>query len=308
MNACLQPQHPHVGTGIQSHRSTVHPDQPELQQVVASAGLIALNTWGRRGPPVGTFLQHDGHSVQIDFLFARLPSTRLSMRARALPNCELVHPTGMRRIPVTCALPWPQRPSAPSDTTDRALFRQARIREALDKQPDLAERFQQQVQHHLSADPTLSIDQCLKDSWRAAVHTGHRPPSVSGPNTSQDICLKSFWAPKRELRQSATQASSYLAPLVWHVVEAAPAVLIRAQPRLISKLRPLLLLWKHVSRFRQQDKALRQRVKLKQQAKVDTLIQSALEAEQQGISTLHQVTNQLRLRNRKRSIHFQGCT
>ena len=54
-NCTLQPSPPHVGQGVALHRTSSHADQPIFQSVVQNLGLVALNTWGRRGKEAGTF-------------------------------------------------------------------------------------------------------------------------------------------------------------------------------------------------------------------------------------------------------------
>ena len=111
MNCTLRPHSPNVGMGIALHKSTVHPDQQTFQSLAVSLGLNALNSWGREGRKAATYLHLQHSSVQIDFALARLPCQPGSLRARPLHEAPIVHPTGLRHVPVSghLCLPVAQR-------------------------------------------------------------------------------------------------------------------------------------------------------------------------------------------------------
>ena len=113
LNCTLLPQEPHVGQGIAHHQTRPHADQPILQSMVEALGLTALNTWGRQGRCSGTYLHFQQSVVQIDFMLARLPCQPQQRNARALHRAPVVHPTGLRHVPVSGhPLKW-QPPSTP---------------------------------------------------------------------------------------------------------------------------------------------------------------------------------------------------
>ena len=109
-NCTLMPSTPNVGTGIAHHTALVHKDQTTFQRIVTDYGLTAFNTWGKAGKSAQTFLRPPNHGVQIDFILGRLPGTPQARTAHAVPEAPVVHPTGMRHVPVVATVPLPKTP------------------------------------------------------------------------------------------------------------------------------------------------------------------------------------------------------
>ena len=297
MNASLQEALPHVGAGVHPHKYP-HADQPDFQRLVVSLGLVALNTWGRAGKPAGTFL-HAQHSVQLDYLFTRLPCHQQSRRTTVMRTAPIVHPTGMRHVPVCGYIPKPTVPC----TQKPQHVRPQDVSHALRQQPALAAQFQHTVSQLLATEDTEDLDTCLHKAWqqcRAQPKAKSRQPPCTA-----EVSLRSFWAAKQHLRTCQATTAQYLAPLVWHVVEASASNILRAQPRMVLKLRPLFQLWRALTTFRRQDKQLRSRVKQRKQQQVDDLVTEAQALDGKGLSALQILVKRIRPRAPRRSIHFR---
>ena len=200
-NAGLHPHLPNIGLGVKGHKAQGHPDQKEFQNLVQSAGLIALNTWGRGGQRAATFLMPKGHSVQIDFLLTRLPCSNVSRQATAWHDAPVVHPTGYRHVPIGCSLPFPCKP--PNKTVPPLSAH--KVKEALLRHPHLTDQYQQAASQSLQQRKDRTIDECLADAWRQCTKSLGRtcPP----PPAQQELSLRAFWCAKRHLRYCQTLVS-----------------------------------------------------------------------------------------------------
>ena len=300
MNCGLSPAHPHVGPGVQGHRQS-HPDQHLFQQILTSRGLDAMNTWGKAGSQAGTFLQLQQHTVQIDFLLTRLPCHTASMRAQALRSAPVVHPTGLRHVPVRGFL----QPSARPRHSTSGTLRPHQIQQRLQAQPDLAQVFQSHVHDALKQCPAGDIDECLTQAWSRSVARHSHAPAPASDSLIPEISLKRYWNAKQQIRKAQQATSSFLSPVVWHFSAASPATVLQHFPTAIESLRPLLRLWRAARDFHRVDKQLRKRVKERKIAKVDALIEEAQELDCKGIGALHLVVRRIRPKQPKRSIHFR---
>ena len=297
MNASLTCSQPHVGPGVHPHKFP-HPDQAEFQRLVVSQGLIALNSWCKAGRPAGTFL-NAGLSVQIDFLFTRLPCPQQSRRTRALHAAPIVHPTGMRHVPVSGYVPRPTIPrTAPNKTV-----RSQDVHKMLSAFPQMRHSFQHEVDQLLEQGKLENIDSCLQTAWQTCVK--RHGPTAGRLESSAPVSLQAFWAAKNHLRACQRCAASYVAPLMWYIADTPARNLLVVQPRVGRKLRPLFQLWRALQAFRHQDKQLRARVKQRKAQQVDSLIQEAQELDGKGISALHMLVKRIRPRAPRRSIHFR---
>ena len=299
MNASLQTAQPHVGLGVHPH-TYPHGDQQVFQQMVAANGLIAMNTWRKAGRQSGTYL-HMQHSVQIDYLLTRLPCSQASRNARALHQEPIIHPSGMRHVPVLGYVPTPTKPHTPK----ASHIKQHDVHRALRQQPELQQTFVREVGRAFESQPDKDLDECLQTAWRACV--SQRRPLSQRRTAPGAVSLQSFWAAKHRVRQLQQTMSTYVAPLVWHIAAASAGSIIRAQPLVVRKLGPFVQLWRAVTKFHHQDRTLRKRVKLRKQQQVDELIKEAQELDGRGISALHLVTQRLKPRNPKRSIHLRDA-
>ena len=281
MNASLCSSPPHVGPGVQPHKY-MHSDQHEFQQLVESNGLIAMNTWCKAGKPAGTFLgMHN--SVQIDYLLTRLPCHQDSRKAKALHLSPVVHPTGLRHVPVAGYVPKPTKPH----TKPASQLKAHEVHKTLCQQPDLPHTYQRMVGEVMAQHPDMDIDDCLQLAWRTCVRQS-KPPSISHP-PPDSVSLRSFWDAKRHLRQCQWASAKFTSPVLWHISHATAHSVMRALPQTVRKLRPLFQLWQAVRQFNQQDKALKQRTKQRKQQQVDEQI----------------VAKRIRPRVPKRSIHLR---
>ena len=311
LNCTLHPQEPHVGQGVAHHKHTVHQDQHTLQTIVETRGLIALNTWGRRGRPAGTYLHLQQSTVQIDFLITRLPCQPVSRCARALPAAPIVHPTGFRHVPVEGYLPsQPQLPTTPEQNPDH--FNARTIQARLSADPTAAQTFQQHLGKTLQTEPSLEAS--LRVAWQRSCTESsfakHSPMTLhtSGTTPVPTTTLKTYWCAKRNLSQTQAQLAKYHAPLVWHMADAAASTVIRHFPRSGRALKLLFHHWRVSLSFRQQDRALRRRVRQNKVQRVDQLIQQAQTAHSSSLQGLYQLSKQLRPKTPKRSIHFRDAT
>ena len=175
MNCTLQPQPPFVGAGVAQHRKDPHPDQNVFQGVIQNANLLAMNSWGRKGPAAGTFLQHSGGCVQLDFMLTRLPAPHPAYRAKPVPSAPIIHPSGFRHVPVVGILPAPARPKPKPGAAQLTAHN---ARRQLKDDPDRVQRFTTLVAQRVSA--TVDINQCLLDAWAQSAYDGS-PGSVFGP-------------------------------------------------------------------------------------------------------------------------------
>ena len=304
MNCTLRPHSPNVGMGIALHKSTVHPDQQTFQSLAVSLGLNALNSWGREGRKAATYLHLQHSSVQIDFALARLPCQPGSLRARPLHEAPIVHPTGLRHVPVSghLCLPVAQRRtySIPPHVSPK------RVQEQLQARPELARDFQHALTDSLQ--PGTDLETGIMQAWRRCTQRlPRKATSVSTGNQLENhISLKSYWDSKRALRTALARSEQYHAPAIWHIADA-PARLVRNLFASSAKgLSSLLSCWKAACKFRSQDRYLRQRVRQRKHDKVDQLIAQAQAVAQAGLSGLYQLANQIRPKTSRRSIHFRG--
>ena len=251
---------------------------------------------------------HESGSVQIDFCLTRLPSKPVELRATALHDSPLVHPSGLRHVPILCALdlsPQTRRPNLPALSPKN-------VADSLLRKPALETHFTQALRQELMQQPQLpcDLDGCLRSAWTSATRqSGSRSvvPKETGSAASSPILptLKTFWESKTRMRQSLEALKLYWSPVLWHIGDSGYAALRQHCVRPALRLRQLLDSWKAATRFRVLDKEFRKRVKLNKQAKVDSLLQQASEAEARGISQLQVLTKQLRPRTSKRGIHFR---
>ena len=299
MNASLQTAQPHVGLGVHPH-TYPHGDQQVFQQMVAANGLIAMNTWRKAGKQSGTYL-HMQHSVQIDYLLTRLPCSQASRKARAMHQEPIIHPTGMRHVPVMGYVPKPTKPRTPHTSH----IKQHDVHCALKQQPELQQAFVNEVGSVLDSHPDKDLDECLQTAWRACAN--QRRPLSQKRTEPGAVSLQSFWTAKRRVRQLQQAMSTYVAPLVWYIATASAGSIIQAQPRVVRKLGTFVQMWRAVTQFHHQDRTLRRRVRQRKQQQIDELIQEAQELDGRGISALHLVAKRLRPRNPKRSIHLRDA-
>ena len=296
-NCPLLPCHPHVGPGVASHKSSVHADQPEFQTLVQSLGLTATNTWGRAGPSAGTYLHFNEHTTQIDFILTRLPFRPDIMHAVPLCRSLLVHPTGLRHVPVSGRIPLGQLPRA---ATVQSRLTSKSVQASLEAQPDLSHKFQQALTKYLI--PGLDPEEALQTAWKEC-RPRHPPKPASV--TPQRPCLKTYWDSKRQLRQVTQSTDQYWSPVVWHCTQAPSAVVLRCFPGAAKRLSCFFECWRASLRFQLQSKQLRQRIKLSKTAAVDSLIDAAIANPVKGLQGLYQLSGRLRPKTARRTIHFR---
>ena len=131
-------------------------------------------------------------------------------------------------------------------------------------------------------------------------------PSATAPVPT--TTLKTYWCAKRNLSQTQAQLAKYHAPLVWHMADAAASTVIRHFPRSGRALKLLFHHWRVTLSFRQQDRALRRRVRQHKVQHVDQLTQQAQTTHSSSLQGLYQLSKQLRPKAPKRSIHFRDAT
>ena len=91
----------------------------DTQDIIRTHDLIALNTWGPQGKRSCTFLPAgpSGHS-QIDFAIARRGQADPVSRTVAPKTVPFVPVTGMRHLPLLGSVPFPTRPTAPTQVAE----------------------------------------------------------------------------------------------------------------------------------------------------------------------------------------------
>ena len=187
-NSSLYAQHPHVGSGV-GHSHLHKKDGHALQSLFQTAGLNAVNTWGKPGQKAATFWTHKGEGSQIDFILVRNPCNLSHIRSTTLPKAPIVHPTGFRHIPVQCFLEWPKPPRAkPSQST--TAFQVTRV---CTRFPQVLDQFRSKLQQLSCTAEQLGSQ--LQQAWeQCRPATAILPLASSQPSS---ICLKSFWTAKR---------------------------------------------------------------------------------------------------------------
>ena len=300
-NCTLTPSPPNVGPGTAGHRKTVHKDAHVFQNLVTSQGLVATNTWGTR-ERAGTFLQPTHPSVQLDFLLTRLPCQPRELCAKAQPHEPVVHPTGFRHVPVSGRLELPVVPKRKSVP----VFSVAKTLEATRRDPLVLERFRNAVAAELPRH--VSIDACLRAAWALAAR---RPQSEAPVTTKAHVSrptLKDFWALKHSVRLALSKVVQYHAPVIWSVATASPTAVIGAFPSSSRGLRPLLHAWRASIAFCIAQRRLRQHTRQQKNAHVESLIREAHAESGKGLTAVHRLTQRLKPKNSKRSIHFRRAT
>ena len=300
-NCTLAPSPPNVGPGTAGHRKTVHKDARVFQNLVTSQGLVAANTWGTRDR-AGTFLQPTSPSIQLDFLLLRLPCRPQELCAKVQPHEPVVHPTGFRHVRLSGRLEIPtvpKRRSTPVLSVAKAL-------ESTRRDPHLLERFRTEVAAELPRH--VSIDHCLRVAWARVTSC----PRTEAPATAT-ICisrptLKDFWALKHSVRRALSQVVQYHAPVIWSVAVASTAAVIGSFPRSRRGLRPLFQAWRASVAFCKAQRMLRRHTRQQKNAHVESLIQEAHAESGKGLTAVHRLTQRLRPKTSKRSIHFRRDT
>ena len=299
LNCTLNPASPSVGPGVAGHGRKVHKDAHVFQHLLVSQGLVATNTWGPSAK-AGTFLQPSHSSIQLDFLLTRLPSHSRELNATAQHHAPIVHPTGFRHVPVLGRFDFPVIPKKRTPPTLGA----AAVLAAVRRDPSLADRFRAAVVAELPRHTCL--DQCLSRAWSLAVPKPSQS-TATAPATLPPPTLKDFWGLKNNLRHALSAVDRYQAPLIWHIATASSTTVLRSFPGSRRGLQPFLRAWRASVEFNRTQKLLRQRARQSKNTYVESLIQAALAADR-GLSAVHRLTQRLRPKSSKRSIHFRRPT
>ena len=297
-NCSLRTCLPHIGSGLAPHKHLQHPDQHEFQALVQHCGLVALNTFGHAGRPSGTYLHFNSHVVQIDFILTRLPCHQSAKQARPIPHAEVVHPTGLRHVPVATYLsvappkPCPPKPQPVNRTLVQKLFQQ---------HPGAEACYQQRVQQLLTAD--RDPEQALQAAWIECTSRFH--VSQSRARQVPEYSLKNFWASKTRLREALREVDLYWSPVAWHCSDSCTTTLAAHFPGALSRLSVILQGWKAAIEFAKQNRHLRQRVLQTKRHEVDSLIRDAQATRIHGLSGLYRLSRKLHPKTPRRSIHFR---
>ena len=229
-NAALAEHKPNIGPGTQPHAQP-HPDQADFQSLIVSAGLNALNTWGRSGNKAGTFVMHTGTKVQIDFMFSRLPCEPRLLAAATVPEAPVIHPTGFRHIPVMGFL---RKPAAPRESRTSPKVQPRQIQQALTLDPGLHQRFRDAVQQQLPSSDSLHA--CLQSAWNRVA-----PKPAARLLTSQRSghSLKEYWQAKQQLRQSMEPVNAYRAPVMYYIAHCTTVSILHHFPCSLQTLKPI---------------------------------------------------------------------
>ena len=289
-NSSLYTQHPHVGSGV-GHSHLHKKDGHALQSLIQTAGLNAVNTWGKPGQKAATFWTHKGEGSQIDFILLRNPCNLSHIRSTTSPQARIVHPTGFRHIPVQCFLEWPKPPQAKHSQSTTA-FQAARV---CTRFPQVLDQFRSKL-----SCTAEQLDSQLQKVWEQ-----RRPATAILPiasSQSSSICLKSFWRAKRRLQSlNGSPVDDYM------ILPPKNSDCVLQLPATARKyLQHLLQRWQATARFQCLNSALR---KCSQQARSDKLegqIQEALNADQKGLTHLYKCMNMMRPKQPKRAVHIKS--
>ena len=308
LNVSVRQLHPHVGPGIASHKALRPPDQEALMDILQNQGLVVLNSWGKQGSQACTFLQHQQGGSQIDFMISRLACPLATCRSTTLRTALVVHPTGLRHIPLCARISLPQRPSTRRPTHPLHAAAVDRVLRRDDAQPD---RFKQMVQRQLAQQAQQGdlpdLEGMLRTAWHSTVQAAcSRPDHRTSLDSRSQISLRSFWESKRTFRALLHQVHAFRAPVILHVCTAAGGTVARHFPRAFRRLRSVMQCWAAAVRFSVQNKALRQRCTARKKQQVDDLIEAANLSASHGMLNLHKLSQRLAPRSPKRSIHFRN--
>ena len=266
------------------------------KMVRQTAGLNAANTWGKSGQLASTFWTHKGEGSQIDYVLVRNPCNLASLQCNPLPNAPVIHPTGFRHIPVQCFLPWPKPPQSHKQST---IWTASQVDRICKKHPYVLEQFRSALQQTTASCTADQLDAQLREAWQQC-----QPASITLPIQPQygnQICLKAFWAAKRNLK---TIADNPAAPIGIVSNGAARSVAdIHGTSRNFVQL--ILQGWQAAARFQRLQSAIRKRSNQARKDKIERQIEEALEADTKGLTYLYKCMNTMRPKNPKRSIHIK---
>ena len=205
-NSSLEACHPHVGLGLAPHRTQVHKDRKNLQDLVQRLGLLAANTWRRAGKPSATFQNHLGQHVQIDYVFLRMPCNVPNLRTRTLHDAPIVPLSGFRRFPITLCIPMPTIPR----TVKKPALTSQQARAAL-ASTEVAQAVCRQIDDNITpATQATDLDCILCHLGHQLVR--HKPrlrPTTEQPN------LELYWQLKTQLRSATCALSQRLQTSSW---------------------------------------------------------------------------------------------
>ena len=293
-NASLHPQHPHVGFGV-GHSHLHKKDGQALQSLIQTAGLNAVNTWGKPGQKASTFWTHRGEGSQIDFILVRNPCNLSRIRSATLPQAPIVHPTGFRHVPVQCFLDWPSPPRTKLSQGTTA-FQVARV---CNRSPQVLEQFRSRLQQVCCT--AEQLDSQLQEVWEQRRPAKATLPIVSSQTGS--ICLKNFWSAKRRLKALVGSPVDHYVLLIPEHTDHSPQLSSSTR----QYLQHLLQCWHATAGFQRLNVALRKRSQQARTDKIEGQIQDALNADQKGLTHLYKCMNMMRPKNPKRTIHIKSA-
>jgi len=196
-NCSLKPEGSLIGRGVHVHSQHHATDAHMLQDLVRNFGLVALNTWSKRGLAACTYhpATPKGHS-QIDFALVRSAQCdQLARQTRPL-HAPFVPSTGMRHWPLQGSIPVPSVPKQ-HRPSDKPTKRQ--VQEQCNKNPHVLTLFQRQLKHLNIISPHMSPDDLIVASWKQVQRETKEGIPVQGPERCADSVV-SLWKQRALVR------------------------------------------------------------------------------------------------------------
>ena len=184
-------------------------------------------------------------------MISRLASALATCRSSTLRTAPVIHPTGLRHVPLCTRISLPLKPSTrrPPHPLNAATVGRVLCRDG-----EQAGRFRQQVQLQL-AQPARrgdlpDLEGMLRNAWDSSVQTlCHRSGRENSLDNRPQLSLRSFWASKRHLRMLLQRVQAYRAPVILNVCTAASGTVARHFPRVFCRLRSVMQCWAAAVRF-----------------------------------------------------------
>ena len=271
-NTDLFPEPPHVGPGVRTRLSKQPPDQHELQQLLKTFSLCALNCWRRAGTQAQTFLPATGQrGTQIDFILTRLPQADGLARTCAPTWLPFVEDSGMRHLPILGSIPMPSLPKRSQHTSPQLSL--ASVRQTLRTHPDIALTYATTAAHLLKDSTPDTISSKLQAAWLQCKPPPCTQPAGPGAHTQ---AIMQLW----ELRRARRLFLSSRAP-----TDVTP--------------------WPMESDLRSKTKALKQACKQSKQDRIQRILDEAELAAQKGLTAVYQVVRKLAPKSARKPILFR---
>ena len=190
-NCSLSPDSNLVGRGVHQHSCHHATDSHMLMDLARNFGLVALNTWSRRGLRACTYhpATSRGHS-QIDFAFCRLMHCDQQARQTKPVLTPFVPISGMRHSPLQGSIPAASPPKAYNPIPK---ITPKQIQAHCERHPEAMAHFQEKVYQAQLQHPDLTPATLLTRAWHAVVGNIRRPIGEAAQADSS-VCTVTPWS------------------------------------------------------------------------------------------------------------------